>query len=139
MKKAKIEQVRPAGENHQVVTVTGGSGLYRRTPCETCPWRKDATGEFPAEAFKHSAPTAYDMADHVFACHSSGSERPAICAGFILNGSGHNLSVRMKLAGKKINLHEVSDGGNGLYESYRAMAVGNGVDPEDPVLKPCRD
>lgn len=27
-----------------------------------CPWRVDATGEFPADAFRHSAETAYDMA-----------------------------------------------------------------------------
>lgn len=32
-------------------------------------------GEFPAEAFRHSAPTAYDMAESGFSCHSAGTER----------------------------------------------------------------
>ncbi|WP_455289311.1 DUF6283 family protein [Cupriavidus necator] len=52
-------------------TVEGGKGGYRRKPCGKCPWRVDATGELPAEAFRHSAETAYDMATHTFACHSS--------------------------------------------------------------------
>ena len=134
---ARVLRTRRAGENHQVVTVAGGSGLYRRKPCSDCPWRVDATGQFPAEAFRHSAATAYDMATHTFACHQSGSQKPATCAGFLLRGADHNLSVRMGRRGGKYR--DVVDGGHTLHGSYRAMAIANGVDPNDPVLAPCRE
>ncbi len=133
-----ITEVRPAGENHQVVTLEGGQGGYRRRPCSDCPWRVDATGEFPAAAFKHSAGTAYDMATHTFACHQSGQQKPATCAGFLLRGADHNLAVRLGRARGRFE-DDVSEGGVELHASYRAMAVANGVDPDDPVLTPCRD
>lgn len=134
----KILQVRPAGDGHQVVTVKGnGCGRHRKKPCRDCPWRKDATGGFPTEAFKHSAETAYDMSQHVFSCHASGVKRPAICAGFLLRGADHNLSVRLaKMRGQNL---DVGDGGHELHASYRAMAIANGVSEDDPVLIPCRD
>jgi len=95
-------------------------------------------GEFPAEAFRHSASTAYDMSDHTFACHQSGKEKPATCAGFLLRGATHNLAVRLGYMRGRFQ-GDVTDGGHELHESYRAMAIANGVDPEDPVLAPCRD
>ena len=120
----------------QVVTVKGGRGKHRREPCPDCPWRTDATGKFPAEAFRHSAPTAYDMSDRIFSCHQSGSKKPATCAGFLLRGADHNLAVRLgKIQGK---FADVSDGGHALHASYRAMAEANGVDPDDRVLDKCR-
>lgn len=138
----KITQIRHAGlnargEDHQVVTVTGGSCGYRRQPCAKCPWRVDAVGEFPADAFRHSARTAYDMAQEQFSCHDSGTSKPATCAGFLLRGADHNLSVRMQLI--KGKTYEVQDGGHALHENYRAMAIANGVPADDPVLAPCRD
>lgn len=48
---AKVTQVRDAGSDHQVVTVQADTGSYRREPCADCPWRIDATGVFPAQAF----------------------------------------------------------------------------------------
>lgn len=137
-KRTEIIQVRPAGRDHQVVTVKGGSGAYRRTPCSDCPWREDAVGKFPPEAFRHSASTANDMAENTFACHQSGASKPAICAGFLLRGAEHNLSVRIaRLRGRAMD--DVSDGGHALHKDYRAMAVANGVDPQDPALARCRD
>lgn len=143
MKRTKILDVRPAGEDHQVITLTGcrtdeGKRLYRRKPCATCPWRVDAVGEFPAEAFKHSAPTAYDMSDRTFACHESGTAKPATCAGFLLRGADHNLSVRLGYIKGEIG-DDVVDDDLELFDSYREMAVANGVDPDDPVLDRCRD
>lgn len=131
----RIENIRPAGENHQVIEVVGGKkGSHRRKPCADCPWRKDAVGEFPAEAFRHSANTAYDMAQHTFACHQSGAEKPATCAGFLLRGADDNLSVRLRrMQGE---LLDVDDDGVELFDGYRDMAVANGVDPDDPVLAP---
>ncbi|PIG96912.1 DUF6283 family protein [Deinococcus sp. UR1] len=135
----RVTQIRPAGSNHQVVTLEGRTedGPMRQ-PCPTCPWRVDATGEFPAEAFRHSAPTAYDMAQNVFSCHTAGTERPRTCAGFLLRGAAHNMAVRMSVLAGRLNLSEISDGGHQLHDSYRAMAEANGVHPNDPVLTPCR-
>ncbi|KAA0178853.1 hypothetical protein FX016_23270 [Cupriavidus gilardii] len=135
--KTQVLQVRPAGPNHQVVTKTGGQRSYRRQPCSDCPWRVDATGIFPPEAFGHSASTAYDLAQNMFACHQSGAKRPATCAGFLLRGAEHNLSVRMGYLTGHLS-DDVTDGGYALHADYRAMAIANGVAPEDPALQPCR-
>ncbi|WP_369323932.1 MULTISPECIES: DUF6283 family protein [Xanthomonas] len=65
-------QVRPAGDHHKVVTVTSDHSdraPHCTRPCSDCPWRLDAVGEFPPEAFVHSAGTAYDLAPSTFACH----------------------------------------------------------------------
>jgi hypothetical protein len=137
-KRAEITRVRAAGPDHQVVTVEGGKGSYRRQPCSKCPWRVDATGEFPSEAFRHSASTAYDMAQSTFACHASGTKKPALCAGFLLRGAAHNLSIRLKLI-QGDSFGDVHDGGHELHANYRAMAVANGVAQDDPVLAACRD
>lgn len=133
----RVIKVAPAGPGHQVVTVTGSHGRYRRKPCSDCPWRLDAVGEFPPEAFRLSAPTAYDMAQNKFACHQSGSKKPATCAGFLLRGADHNLTVRLARIQGTIR-DDVTDGGVMLHADYRAMAVANGVSPDDPILKPCR-
>ena len=137
-KHAEVVDVRPVDENHQVVSVKGGGDEYRRKPCGGCPWRVDQTGEFPAGAFRESARTAYDMSMNPFACHESGTKKPATCAGFLLRGADHNLGVRLNVSMGKIDLRDVSDGGHELHDSYRAMAEANGVDPADPILAPCR-
>ncbi|WP_417546476.1 DUF6283 family protein [Marinobacter sp.] len=139
--KSKVEKVTPVDDDHQVVTVVSsgeGKSRYRREPCPDCPWRRDAVGVFPADAFKVSAKTAYDMADSTFGCHSSGSSKSATCAGFLLKGADHNMSVRLSLIQGRLDLSKVSDGGHELFESYREMAEANGVSPDDPVLAPCR-
>lgn len=140
MKKAPIVVLtRSAGEDHQVVTIVGGGGNCRQSPCPTCPWRQDAVGIFPAEAFRLSAGTAYDMAREEFACHQSGAAKPATCAGYLLNGSYHNLTTRLRRITGDQSYATVSDGGVPLFQSYRDMAVANGVDPDDLVLTQCRD
>ena len=136
--KPKITKKRRAGEDHQVVTVEGGGSGYRRQPCAKCPWRVDAVGEFPAEAFRHSAGTSYDMAQHTFACHASGVKKPAICAGFLLRGADHNLAVRLGYISGRIK-NDVTDGGQVLHANYRAMAIANGVPADDPILTACRE
>lgn len=138
MKEPRVTQVRPAGEVHAVLTVEGGERRYLTQPCDECPWRKDRTGTFPAEAFRHSASTAYDMSDRTFACHVAGKEKPATCAGFLLRGSLHNLSVRFAIMKGEIDLHRLRTGGHELHASYREMAEANGVPPDDPALTPCR-
>ncbi len=127
-----------ADPDHDVVTVHGGHGGYRRRPCSGCPWRTDQTGSFPLEAFTHSARTADDMSTHTFGCHESGTSRPVTCAGFLLRGAEHNLAVRMALSQGRIDLEAVDDGGHELHADYVAMAVANGVDETSPELAACR-
>jgi len=137
-KKARITGRTPADAKNQVVTCVGGDYSYRRTPCAECPWRLDSpVGAFPASAYVISAPTSYDMSQCNFACHMKGATRPAICAGFLLRAH-HNLDVRMAAATGKLDYSQLSDGGVKLYDNYRAMAVANGVDEDDPALKDCR-
>lgn len=135
---SKVDAVRMAGEDHAVITLTGkGDAGYMKKPCAKCPWRVDATGEFPAEAFKHSAATSYDASMNVFACHDSGIEVGKTCAGFLLRNADNNITVRLKrMSGKIVN--DISDGGHELHADYKAMAIANGVDPNDPVLRLCR-
>jgi len=136
-KRARVIDVRPADSRNQVVTIEGGGDAYRRTPCPGCPWRVDQVGSFPAQAFIHSANTAYDMAERTFACHESGAKNPATCAGFLLRNSVHNFGARIKRASGKIG-NDVHDGGIPLHRSYRAMAVANGVPADHPALARCR-
>lgn len=136
--KARVVGLRMAGPDHAVVTIKGGNAGYRREPCGGCPWRVDQVGTFPAEAFRHSANTAYDMAQHAFSCHESGKEKPATCAGFLLRGAAHNLLARMRW-GRGDWAEGVSDGGHELFQSYRAMAEANGVPADDPALALCRE
>jgi hypothetical protein len=138
VERALVTRTRPAGDEHQVVTVEGGRRLYRRSPCAACPWRLDQVGAFPPEAFLHSAETAYDMAEHTFACHEAGVEQPMICAGFLLRGADHNLRIRVAVARREVDLDSVHDGGHELHDDYRSMATANGCHPDHPRLRPCR-
>ena len=143
---ARAIERRLAGENHAVATVKGGAGLYRRSPCPTCPWRKDAVGEFPAEAFRLSANTATtadklldctdDTWDHTFGCHQSGLGKPQTCAGYILRGDDA-ISWRIAVAMGKFDPNQVHSDVD-LFGSYYEMAVANGVPPDDPALEGCK-
>ena len=137
-KKPEITQVRPAGTEHQVVSLRSTDKRYRRKPCDGCPWVKENTGEFPAQAFEHSAATSEDMSEHVFACHESGAEKSSTCAGFLLRGADNNMAIRLRLSRGEIDYDLIKEDGRELYDSYREMAVGNGVDPDSPALKNVR-
>lgn len=134
---AKETRRRSADVNHDVVQLVGDNG-YQRRPCAQCPWRSDLpTGVFPAEAFRISAGTAYDASWDQFACHMAGSETPATCAGFVLRNSANNVGARISIMKGSLDPRKVSSP-YPLYDNYRAMAVANGVDPDDPVLAACR-
>lgn len=110
----------------------------RKKPCATCPWRKDAKiGRFPADAYRSSASTAYDASMTIFSCHESGADKVSICAGFALQNSENNMSMRMRrsegLPTQSENPENIE-----LYESYRDMAIANGVDPDDARIAPYR-
>lgn len=145
-RRARVQRTRYAGRvgdaEYGVTTLISPPGddhLYCRRPCAQCPWRSDLpTGVFPAEAYRHSAPTAYDMAPNIFACHMGKDTQPITCAGFLLRGSDHNFAIRMALIMRRIDYRQITDEGLPLYDSYRHMAESNGVDSEDPILGPCR-
>lgn len=131
-----------ADENHEVVSVRSkfrDKTCFMKQPCSNCPWRKDSVGEFPAEAFRLSAITSYDMAEETFACHSAGLKKTKVCAGFILRGADHNLAVRIAIIKGDLKPDEISDGGHELFRSYKEMAIANGVSPDDDSLKRSRD
>lgn len=108
---------------------------YCKRPCAECPWRADVPlGKFKPARFIALAPTAYDMALTIFACHMSKDEKPVACAGFILMQGAHNFSLRM--AGHRF---DVEANGAPLFPTYRAMAIANGVKARDPSLRHCRD
>lgn len=138
-RKVKIGRTRVCSKDYGVTSLTvsgGGVHIHRLKPCEQCPWRMDvSTGIFPTEAYRTSAPTAYDAAFNTFACHMSGSAAPATCAGFLLRHATHNLGYRISQAAHRLDLNSVSDGGFPVYETYREMAIANGVDAADPVLR----
>ena len=143
---ARTTNKRLAGARHAVLTVEGSGSHYRREPCQRCPWRKDATGEFPSEAFRHSANTGadgakildvgFDEATHTFGCHDSGPNKPATCAGYILRGNDA-IGWRIAVALGKFDPTRVRST-SPLFDSYFDMAVANGVAPDDPALDGCR-
>lgn len=134
----KILRTRMAGDAHAVHSLQAeGEFRYMKKPCADCPWRKDAAGVFPAEAFMHSAETAFDMSRHVFACHQAGVDRSKACTGFLLKGADHNLAVRMA-AFRGEYKHDVASGGHDLFDDYQQMAEANGVGQSDESLSRCR-
>jgi hypothetical protein len=95
-------------------------------------------GVFPPDAFRESAPTAYDGAIKTFGCHMNKVPATATCAGFLLRHGENNIGVRLSISGDRINLDEIEDGGVPIYPSYREMAISNGVAADDPVLDEVR-
>lgn len=85
------------------------------------------------------ASTAEDLASRVFACHKSSDDHPLVCAGFLLRGASHNLSLRLAYARGEIVPENVTDGGYPLFSGYRDMAVANGVPSDDPALRRVRN
>lgn len=94
MAKATVTKITPVDQHHQVVSTRSKDGGYMKKPCRDCPWKKSSTGIFPAEAFRVSAHTSYDMAPETFACHRAGVKKPKICAGFLLRGAELNYFVQ---------------------------------------------
>lgn len=131
---AGVVAVHEGADGWGVMTVESSAGDYQPEPCARCPWLLDSpVGAFPPEVFQHSAKTAYDLATHTFGCHASPRDEPRTCAGFLLRGAAHNLTVRMYGPGV-----EAVSSDRPLYDSYREMAIANGVAPDDPALQPCR-
>lgn len=112
--------------------------IAQRRPCAECPWRTDvAPGQFGADRFQDLAGTAEDLSARIFACHKSVQGADVVCAGFLERGAMHNMAIRMAYARGVIERLDRS-GGLPLHADYRAMAIANGVAPDDPALRHCR-
>jgi hypothetical protein len=95
-------------------------------------------GIFPAEAFRTSAHTAHDGAMETFGCHMSKPGQPATCAGFLMRHAENNIGVRLAALADRFSWKPDPTCDVPVYPTYREMAVANGVDPEDPCLRPVR-
>lgn len=137
-RKGRIVAQKIVSADFAVTTVNMTNGGFRKQPCKECPWRKDiATHVFPEEAFRTSANTACDASTHIFGCHMSSTESPVACAGFLLRNADNNVAVRIATAFGRFDPADVSSSFP-LYDSYRDMAIANGVAPDDPSLSDCR-
>ncbi|MER5996616.1 DUF6283 family protein [Streptomyces viridosporus] len=132
---------RPADDTWGVIGVAyDGPPAAPRRPCagaEPCPWRRDAPrGQFPPQAFIHSAPgNRTGGPNGRFGCHSSTPARPPLCAGWLLAGADHNPQIQDLLRSGTLPLPDLADGTE-VYGNYAEMAVANGVDPALPALYP---
>lgn len=134
---ARVAAVNPGARGWGVLTLMlpPGRFRYQPRPCPRCPWRRDAPrAVFSVPVFQHSARTTYDLAEVTFGCHASDRRDPLICAGFLLRGASDNLRVRLAMMHQEITVSSPIS----LYDDYREMAVANGVEPDDPALRPCR-
>ena len=104
---------------------------YQAKPCAECPWRRDvAPGQFPTKPSRALAETAYDMAQARFACHKSPEGAEFGCAGFVLRGAAHNLGAWLAARARRLWLQDTASP-TPQHKSYRAMAIANGVEPDD--------
>lgn len=107
---------------------------YCKQPCAECPWRLDAKpGKFSKQRFIDLAGTAYDLAPTIFACHMSPEGGEVACAGFIISQGAHNMALRM--ARQRFDCRSTVV----LFNTYREMAIANGVPRSHPALRNCRD
>jgi hypothetical protein len=124
---------RQASSGLPLLVVEGACDGYRRTPCESCPWKMENVGRFSIDAFRQAAPISHERALPTLACHEVGSKKPSFCAGFLLRSEG-NLTVRRSLESGTIDLSQVTDDGMVLFLTYAEMSIANGVPFGDPTL-----
>lgn len=135
-KTAQVVRTRPAGPDHQVVTIEGAEwvsspALQRLPLAEGCRGRI-STGSFRALGQHRIRHGAKHLCVPPVWCSKAGHLRR-----ILLRGADHNLSVRLGYL-KGVIDHDVKDGGLALHDGYREMAIANGVDPDHPALKQCR-
>mgnify|MGYP001332511143 FL=1 len=98
--------------------------------CSECPYRKDVpVGRFPPERFLALAVTVKQGFGPIFACHKTTEGKDNACAGYLLTEGTENFNVRIAVIRGAVDLKKVKSE-YPLYESYAAMAIANGVDPE---------
>lgn len=116
-------------------------------PCSNCPWRLDAPpGEFPACRYESLTATAgrpgkeVGFSAPIFACHRSRDGEEFACAGWLATVGYDHLGMRLAVAMGRLEPAAFEPGPDWppLYATYADLAVANGVDPDDEVLRRCR-
>jgi uncharacterized protein DUF6283 len=111
-----------------------------REPCKSCPYRRDAPlGLWHRSEFENLlAHDANELHGAMFGCHKD-RERPPeerrFCVGWLLDQKRRGLPsiqlrLQLRVGGDEAlarALDEITDGGNELYPSVRAMCLANGV------------
>lgn len=110
---------------------------HMTTPCENCPYRKDAPlRHWHRSEFKNVLAAEDNPLGTTFACHKQ-RDLPAkargFCAGWLLDQKKRGLpsiTLRMVLNASeeaRLALERVTDGGHKLYRTVKAMCRANGV------------
>jgi len=116
-------------------------------PCQECPWKVDAeAGKFPTCRYEQltataGAPGAEVWLDApIFACHKSPEGGERACAGWLATVGRDHLGIRMAVITGRLDpvALDPGEGWPELHPTYAAMAIANGVDPDDPTLRRCR-
>jgi len=103
-------------------------GFKQTRTCDECPWRKDVPpGRFPKERFIALRVSVKQGFFPLFACHKSPEEAPCACAGYLMVEGENNFFVRLAVIEGRFDPKKLEVTAP-LYESYREMALANGVD-----------
>lgn len=107
----------------------------RRSPCVSCPYRKDARLAFwHAEHFKKLLSDDKEMFGPLYQCHEDGkkpNEERGLCVGWMLDQRRRNvpaLLLRLKLMDDPAlatQLEAVTDGGASLFPTVERMCLAN--------------
>lgn len=109
------------------------------TPCNNCPWRKDAPVEhWDAEHFRDIWTSCQDDGMAIMLCHKAAKlpedQRGKMpCAGWIKVMGTDAIGVRLLLATGKIKREDLDKGENcpELYNTFQEMMEANGVQTPD--------
>lgn len=101
---------------------------FRRSEtCTECPWRRDvAVGHFPPERYVSLRRTCEQGFNNVFACHQTAEGHETVCVGYLMVDGLNNFRVRLAVIQGQYDPKMLKATGP-LYESFREMAVANGV------------
>lgn len=119
------------------------SDFTNRTPCKSCPYRKDVrVGFWDKVEFKNLlAQDADELNGSIFGCHEDRKkpdEDRRLCIGWVLDQKRRNVpSIRLRLMlarqgdkGLGDLMADASDGGVALYPTLKTMCRANGVRPK---------
>lgn len=86
-----------------------------RTPCATCPWRRDKHADTiprfrldKAEALRSTTePGLGELSVGAFACHQSQPEQEVVCVGWLWRYGWESFTVRMRLLDGRMRREEL--------------------------------
>jgi Family of unknown function (DUF6283) len=113
-----------------------GSLPHRRFPCVSCPWRTDTIGRFGfsnladyASGTCGSPGREQPIGAEMFACHTSRTDPPELCAGWLASVGYDHLTVRLAVLWGDLPAAALppGDGWPELFGSYAEMAETQGA------------